>query len=256
MILTVDIGNSNTCFALHTEDTPAPLFFERVRTDRSKDARFYLRYIEGMFSLHGISPCVVSGAILSSVVPPVTDAVTEALAFLIPARILRVRHDLDLGFSIHVDDPSTVGTDILSDVAGAVASYGSPVVTFDMGTATVCSFTDASPALSGILIMAGVRTSLNALSGGTSMLPSIALLPTDRVIAKNTQESMRSGILYGTAGMIDEIAAGIREETGAVCRTVLTGGLSPFVAPYCRSAVVTDRTLLMRGLWTIYKRNA
>lgn len=255
MILSIDIGNSNICFALHRENAAEPVFFERVRTDREKTAAQYRRCILAIFSFHGIDTKEVTGAVLSSVVPQVTEAVTEAASSVLGCSVLKIRYDLDLGFSSRVDDPSTVGTDILADIAGAITSYGAPVVTFDLGTATVCSFTDDTPALSGILIAPGVRTSLNALAGSTSMLPSVALEHTEHAIGKNTRESMQSGILYGTAGMIDRLSEEISASSGLKCKTVLTGGLSRFIKPYCKTPVILDPTLLMRGLYTIYQRN-
>lgn len=255
MILTADIGNTNICFALHTNDFADPLFFERIHTNREKTAAEYATDLKTILRLHEVSADDVTASAISSVVPVVAKALKSAMELVLSCPILEISSEIDLGYSIHVDDPRTVGHDILSDVAGAVAQYPLPVITFDMGTATVATMISEEKVLEGILICPGVRTSLNSLASSTSALPAISLDPPEKAIGRNTVDSMRSGIIYGMAGLMDGIIDRMEEETGKKCTVVATGGLSPFIAPYTSHEIILDSTLLMKGMWTLLKRN-
>ncbi len=256
MILTADIGNTNICFALHPDYDPEPLFFERIHTNREKTALEYAVDIATIFRLHDVSPAEVTASAISSVVPNVTKPLKEAMESVIPCDVLEISSDIDLGYSIHVDDPHSVGHDILSDVAGAISQYPLPVITFDMGTATVATMVSEEKMVEGVLICPGVRTSLNSLAQSTSALPSISLEPPKTAIGRNTVDSMRSGIIYGTAGLMDGIIERMEEETGKKCTVVATGGLSPFIAPYAQHEILLDPTLLMKGMYALLKRNS
>lgn len=255
MILTVDIGNSNICFAIHAEDTPEPLFFERIHTNHSKTALEYLVDIRTIFELHGVSLSTVSDCAVSSVVPLVTTAVTEALNMLLSCRILKISPFVKLPFGANAADISPVGADILCDNAGTRLQYGFPAMTFDLGTATVASSLDDKGNLDGVLIAAGVRTSLNSLVQKTSALLQITLDPPRSVLGESTTDAMRSGIIYGTAGLIDGIIERTEQETGLRYTVVATGGLSRFIAPYCRHEILLDPTLLMKGMWSLLRIN-
>lgn len=255
MILTADIGNTNIVFALQTEVSPDPVFFERIHTDKEKTALEYAVDLETILTLHHIDNTSITHAVVSSVVPAVTKAVHEALKLLLSCPVLNIRHDLNLGFENHAEDPSSVGCDILCDVAGAVSEYGSPVITFDMGTATVASIVSRIPALEGVLICPGVRTALNSLSSRTSSLPSIALEAPDHAIGTNTLDAMQSGIIYGNAGLLDGIIDQIEEDTREHYTVIATGGLSQFIVPFCRHEIITDSSLLVKGMWHILRRN-
>ena len=256
MILTVDIGNTNICIAVHPDDSPSPVFFERIHTDREKGREHYAEDLRTILELHGVAPGVIRAAALSSVVPSVKEALLHAMRSVLSCRILPVSSALSLGYGSHIEALSTVGTDILCDVSGALFLYGTPVITIDMGTATVVSFTDGTPSLSGVIINPGVRTSINALSKNTSSLPSVSLEAPGHVIGTNTVDAMGSGIIYGTASLLDGLIDRIIEETGiSDCRVAATGGLSSFIVPFCRHEIAHDETLLMKGMWRILQLN-
>mgnify|MGYP000185249961 len=106
------------------------------------------------------------------------------------------------------------------------------------------------------MLLPGVNVSLEALSRQTAQLPAISLQPPKTLIGKTTEDCMRSGIVYGTAGMLDGIIDRIREEfPGKTVSIVATGGNAPFIVKFCRNQILYDKTLLMKGLWAIYKRN-
>ena len=259
MILTVDAGNSNICFSIHEETHPEPLFLERIHTDRTRTAVEYAVTIRTILKLHHIEDTAITACALSSVVPQVTGQLTEALSQLLDLSVIRVNAGLDLGFTIDTYDPYEVGTDILCDAAGALLTADGPVIDIDMGTATVISMVDGyrggPRALRGVTICSGVRTSLNSLSETTSALPDIGLDAPERAIGTNTVDAMRSGIIYGTAGMLDRIITEMEREAGVPCRIFATGGCSPFITPFLTHTVTWDPGLLMKGLWSICLRN-
>lgn len=255
MILTVDIGNSNICFAIHAEDTPEPVFFERIHTNHSKTALEYMVDIRTIFELHHVSFSTVTDCALSSVVPVVTAGIEEALKKLLSCRIFKITPFIHLPYGANASDISPVGSDILCDNAGTLLQYGYPSMTFDLGTATVASSLDDKGCLDGVLITAGVRTSLNSLVQKTSALPQISLDPPQSVLGESTEEAMRSGLIYGTAGLLDGIIDRTEQETGLSYTVVATGGLSRFIAPYCRHEIILDPTLLMKGMWSLLKIN-
>lgn len=277
MILTIDCGNSNICFAVHENDCISPLFFERIHTDRSFTKEVLAQDLRMILRLHDLSPEDITGGILSSVVPVLTGVLKEAAEEVTGGKILVVDYRLRLAFENLMIYPETVGQDILSDVSGALVLSDAPVITIDMGTATVFSVVvpagfeeaqkagkpfkaskksaKARPALSGIMILPGVRTALDSLTNDTSALPGISLKAPDRATGRNTTDSMKSGIIFGTAEMIDHMIDRIERETGLRFKVFATGGLSPFIVPYVRHEITLDTELLMKGLFSILHQN-
>ena len=125
-----------------------------------------------------------------------------------------------------------------------------------MGTATTISYISSRRSYEGGLMFPGVRLSLDALSDHTAQLPDISLQHPKSLIGKNTEDCMRSGIVYGTAGMLDGVIDRIREQfSGRTLSVVATGGNAPVIVKYCRNKIVYDKYLLMDGLWAIYQKN-
>lgn len=265
MILTIDIGNSNICFAVHEENETRPLFLERIHTDPGKTGADYALTLREILALHGVNPKAVRAAVFSSVVPAVTEAVSEAACAVTGVKPLPVHVGLDLGFETRAEKPESIGPDILCDVSGALSACDAPLITIDMGTATVFTIVtptgsvgkngQKTPVLDGIMILPGIRTSLNSLSKNTSALPEISLKAPLTAIGKNTVDSMKSGIIFGTAAMVDEMIDRISAETGFRFRVFATGGLAPFIIPYCTKEITLDPELLMKGLCRILRNN-
>ncbi len=247
MIFTVDIGNSNICFSLFQDREKEPLFLERIHTDLQKTEGEYSIDIETIFELYGFHPLDIDRCILSSVVIPLLPVMERTLRSVLSCEVITLNADTVLPFKKNVDAPETVGTDILADIRGALLYGKKPLITIDMGTATVLSAVSSAPALEGVFILPGVRTALNSLSETTS-LPAISLGEPKSVVAQNTTSSLRSGIVYGTAGMIDGLIDQIETIIGKPELIVATGGLSSYIIPYCEHEILLDPTLLVKGL--------
>ena len=141
---------------------------------------------------------------------------------------------------------------------GAVAAierYGAPLCVVDLGTATTISVIDRDGVFRGGSIAPGVMLSLNALSGGTAQLPGISLEQPKRAIGTNTVDSMRSGLLLGSAAMLDGMVERMEAELGYPTKVVATGGLAKFIVPLCKREMEIDENLLLTGLWLLYQKN-
>ena len=253
MILAVDIGNTN--IVLGCIEDGKILFEARMATDRLKTSDQYCVELKSMLSLYDVSPKDVSGSIVASVVPPVLNSVRTAIYKLTGGSCLVVGPGIKTGMNIRMDNPLEVGSDLIVASVAAIAEYGAPLLLVDMGTATTVTAVDADGAFIGGCICPGVKISMEALTARTAQLPGISLDEPEHAIGKNTRDSMRSGIMFGAAAMLDGLLDRMEEEMGGDVKAIATGGLSKFVVPLCRRKLIYDRSLMLKGLWLIYQRN-
>lgn len=253
MILTVDIGNTNIvigCF-----EGKRLCFLERFETNQRWAALEYGVIFRETFSLYGMDASAVEGGIISSVVPSVTDTVKLAAERFTGSRFLAVGPGIKTGLKLAVDNPAQQGSDLVVAAVAAVHDYPVPQILIDMGTATTVSVIDKSGAFIGKMILPGVMVSLDALSSRAAQLPKISLDPPKKLIGSNTVDSMKSGILYGSAGALDGLIDRIQEELGEPCTLIATGGLAQVIVPLCRNRILLDEELLLRGLLLLYEKN-
>lgn len=253
MILAVDIGNTN--IVLGCIEDGNILFEARMATDRLKTSDQYCVELKNLLSLYDVSPKDVGGSIVASVVPPVLNSVKTAIYKLTGASCLVVGPGIKTGMNIRMDNPLEVGSDLIVASVAAIAEYGAPLLLVDMGTATTVTAVDADGAFIGGCICPGVKISMEALTARTAQLPGISLDEPTHAIGKNTRDSMRSGIMFGAAAMLDGLLDRMEAEMGGEVKAIATGGLSRFVIPLCRRKLIYDRNLMLKGLWLIYQRN-
>lgn len=253
MILAVDVGNTNIVLGGFEKDEL--LFVSRIRTDKYKMTDEYAVEFQAILEFYGYSPRMFDGAILSSVVPPLQPALKSALSRLFHCRVLLVSPGTKTGLNIKIDDPAILGADLVCGAVGAIKRYPMPCIIIDLGTATKFSVLDQNGCFLGGPILPGVGISLDALSHNTAQLPHIEFDQIDHVIGTNSIDSMRAGVLYGTASMIDGMISRIEAEIGTPATAVMTGGLSKSIFPYCKRDIVYDENLLLYGLKEIYDKN-
>lgn len=253
MILAIDIGNTN--IMLGCMDGKKRYFTERLSTNKTKMEMEYAIDIKMIMDINGVSPEDIEGAIISSVVPPLTKIIQEALYKIIKKEALIVGPGIKNGMNILMDHPAQIGRDLIAVAVGGIAEYKLPLAIFDLGTATTLCVVDENKNYIGGMIMPGIKTSLNALAENASQLKEIDLEPPRRVIGKNTTECMRSGMIYSNAAAIDGIIDRVEEELGQTVTVVATGGLADLIVPFCRRKVLLDKDLLLKGLWVIYNKN-
>ena len=253
MILAIDIGNSN--IVLGCIENCHILFEARMATDRIKTADQYCAELKTMLELFRVDPAQIGGSILSSVVPPVQQVMVRAVERLTGKPCLTVGPGLKTGLHIRIDNPAQAGSDLIVGAVAAIEAYGAPLCVIDLGTATTISVIDREGVFRGGTIAPGVMLSLNALSAGTAQLPAISLERPKRAIGTNTVDSMRSGLLYGTAAMLDGMVERIEAELGYQTQVVATGGLARFIVPLCKREMHIEENLLLQGLDILYRRN-
>lgn len=253
MILAIDMGNTN--IVIGCIDSDRTYFVERVTTSHDKTGTEYAINIKNILEIHQIDPARIEGAILSSVVPPLNAAISSAVKKILGYHPMLVGSGIKTGMNIQMDNPKTVGSDLIVDSVAALRDYPCPIIVIDMGTATTVCVVDHSGSYIGGAILPGLQVSLNSLSSKTAQLPSISLDIPKNVIGKNTIDCMRSGIMYGNAGMLDGIIERMEEELGEPATIVATGGLARFVTPLCRHKIIYDEALLLKGLLILYEKN-
>lgn len=255
MILAVDIGNTNIVVGGYREGQLA--FSIRISTDASRTAYEYAATLGDILALYQVELSAVKGAIVSSVVPPLSTALCQAVKLLCPAvEPLLVGAGMKTGLNIRIDNPKELGADMLATAVGAMTKYPLPAIVLDLGTATKITIIDENRCFLGGCIMAGVAISIKALSSDTAQLPHISLdSPLKQVIGTNTVDCMKAGTILGAASMLDGMIQRYREALGKDATVVACGGIAPAVVPYCRTEITLDDSLLLDGLLTLYNKN-
>lgn len=254
MILAIDVGNSHV--VLGSIENGKILNVVRIKTDPKDTWAEYAIKIDQLFDIFDFDQSRLEGAVIASVVPPVTTAIIEAVRKVTGLESLVVGPGIKTGLNLRIDDPSTLGADLVVGGVAAIRYYGTPCIVLDMGTATTITVIDSSKCFLGGAIVPGVDLSYSALASGTSLLPAISITAPDKVISTNTVDCMRSGAVFGTASMIDGMIDRMEAELGEPCTVVATGGLAAYIVPCCRHKVLLDDELLLKGLWTLWEKNA
>ena len=253
MLLAIDIGNTNIVIGCIKDDEI--LFKARIATDRTRTSDQYGVEIKNMLEAFGVRREDISDCIISSVVPPVFNSVRTGVIKIIGKQPMVVGPGLKTGLDIQVDTPAQVGSDRIVIAVAALAEYKAPLILMDLGTATTVEVVEPPRTYIGGIIFPGVRISLEALTSRAAQLPGISLDKPKSVIGKNTVDCMRSGMMYGTASMIDGIIDRITEELGHSSKVLATGGLAQFITPLCKHEIILEKDLLLKGLGIIYRKN-
>lgn len=253
MILTIDIGNSNIVIGCVQEDDI--LMETRLRTEVTKTSDQYCIDLKLLLEINGIDPKQIEGAILASVVPQVLNAFRTAVQKLIGKTPLVVGPGLKTGLNILLENPGQTGADLVVADVAALQTYKPPMIIVDMGTATTMSVLDKNGAHIGGCIIPGVKVSMDALTDRTALLPGLQLDQPKAAIGRNTVDAMRSGIMMGTASMIDGMIERMEQELGCKTTVIATGGIAKFILPLCKTEIIYDKDLLVKGLAILYRMN-
>lgn len=253
MLLAIDIGNSNVVVGFVENGTI--LRKARIATDTVKTSDQYWMELKNIFGLFEISTEQIEGVIISSVVPPVLNSCRTAVKKMTGLDPMVVGPGMKTGVNVLLDNPAQVGSDLITAAAAALREYPAPVIIIDMGTATTVTVLDKNGAFLGGSICPGVRISSEALSNRTAQLPGISLEAPSRAIGRNTVDCMRSGLMLGSAMMLDGLIERMEEELGQRATVVATGGIARYIIPMCRREIQYDHDLLLKGLVILYEKN-
>ena len=253
MILTVDIGNTNIVLGgVRDQDI---VFEARLKTDATKTSDQYCVDLKILLDVYGIAANDIEGAIIGSVVPQVLNSFQTAIKKLTGKTSLVVGPGLKTGLNIRLENPGQTGADLVAADVAALREHKPPLIVIDMGTATTMSVLDQSGAHIGGCIIPGVKISMDALTDRTALLPGLQLDQPKAAIGRNTIDAMRSGIMMGTACMIDGMVQRFQEELGYKTTVIATGGIAKFIIPMCKTPIIYDKDLLIKGLAALYRDN-
>ncbi len=253
MILTIDIGNSN--IVIGGVEGDEIVFEARLRTEATKTSDQYCVDLKILLDVYGVKVENIEGSIIASVVPQVLNSMQTAVKKLTGKQSLVVGPGLKTGLNILLENPSQTGADLVVGCVAALREHKPPMIIIDMGTATTMVVLDKNGALVGGCICPGVKISMDALTDRTALLPGLQLDQPKKAIGRNTIDCMRSGIMMGTACMLDGMVQRMEEELGYQTTVIATGGIGKFVTPMCRTPMIYDKDLLVKGLAVLYQDN-
>ena len=253
MILTVDIGNSNIVLGGVEGDSIA--LEARLRTDITKTSDEYCIDLKMILDVYNVAPSEIEGTIIASVVPQVLNSMQTAVKKLTGKESLVVGPGLKTGLNIKVENPSQTGADLVVGSVAALREHKPPLIIIDMGTATTMTVLDENGALIGGCICPGVKISMAALTARTALLPGLQLDQPKKAIGRNTIDCMRSGIMMGNACMLDGMVERMEAELGSKATVIATGGIAKFIVPMCKTPIIYDKDLLVKGLAALYRDN-
>ena len=250
MFLAIDIGNSNIVIGGYVGGKI--VFTSRFATDARLEADQYAVQIQNLLALYGVAAQRIEGTAISSVVPGLTPVLARALRHLVPEEPVLLTAARAGDITIDIEHPPELGSDLLASAIAVGATRALPAVIVDMGTATKIIALDKGKVLRGVAIAPGLFLSVNTLVSGASLLQGVSMGRPAAAIGRNTAESLRSGVVYGNAAMLDGMVKRFADEMGGVASVVATGGAAHLVVPHCETDMEFCETLVLDGLYLAY----
>jgi type III pantothenate kinase len=254
MLLALDIGNSSVVWGVFVDSTLKT--HGRLKTDLSKTAGQYGALLQSALGEQGIEPGRITGVVLSSVVPLLTQMFQGVSQSLFGRPPLIASTDLDTGLTLRYAHPKELGSDRLVNAAIAHARSQTDLIIVDFGTATTFTVITAAGEVSGGAIAPGLGISAEALLYRTAQLPKVDLVGPESAIGRDTRSSMQSGLVLGHASLVDGMVFRFRQELGRPARVIATGGLASVVVPYCQSIDEVAPFLTLEGLAYLFHRHS
>ncbi len=249
MLLTVDIGNTNITLGIFDNDTFIEEF--RLASDKDLSQERYEVLLNSLCKDYKITECV-----LGSVVEELNLKITRALENTFGVNVLFVTHEIETGIKIKIDKPETLGADRIANAIGAYKQYKAPVIVIDFGTATTFDIVNGSGEFIGGLIAPGLNLQIKSLNKFTSKLPRIEVSISNKAIATNTEDAILSGVIRGSASMIDGMIEQCENELGEKATIIATGGYCGLIANYLKRPFdYIDSILTLNGLKELHKIN-
>lgn len=254
MLLAIDVGNTNSVFALHDGSEWTALW--RISTDATRTADDYAVWFKQLCEMHGMKLDDVSGCIVSSVVPQAKFNFRNfARRYLHTEPIFVGEAGVELGVPLRIDHPDQVGADRLVNAVGAHKAHEGALIVIDSGTATTFDVIGPDGGFEGGIICPGINLSMRALHDAAAQLPRIAIERPAKVIGGDTVGAMQSGVFWGYIGLIDGLVGKIKAEYGAPMKVVATGGIASLFEGASETIDAYDSDVTIRGLLEIYTRN-
>lgn len=254
MLLAIDVGNTNTVFALHDGEHWVNQW--RSATDSTKTADDHASWLWRLADMQGVDLSQVDGCVVSSVVPQAEFNFRNlARRYLNVEPLFLGDPDLKTGMEVRVRHPEQVGADRIVSALGAHVAYPGDLIVIDSGTATTFDIVAGDGAFEGGIISPGIYLSMRALHEAAAQLPRIAIQKPPQVIGKDTVSAMQSGVFLGYIELIDGLVRRIKAERGRPMTVIATGGVASLFEGASETIDHYDQDVLIRGLLEIWKRN-
>jgi type III pantothenate kinase len=245
MIILFDVGNTNIYTGLSKGNVIDETF--RMNTDVHKSADEYFVLLKSF-----VNPSDVTGVIIGSVVPLVTQTLIELTKKYLKFDPVVIEPGTKTGIFVKADNPKEVGADLIANAAGLATL--NPTLIIDLGTANKFIYTK-NHQITGVIIAPGLQLGINALDGNTALLHGVDIKVPKKYLGNNTISCIQSGVVYGTIVMIEGMVGRIKEEVKEDFKVILTGGLSSLILEHIRLDIIQDSELVLKGLLNIYHKN-
>lgn len=249
MLLTADIGNTNITLGLFDENALVEEF--RLASDKDLSLEEYEVLLKSLFKDFSIDGCIIS-----SVVSELNEKFKNAVRNVFKLEPLFLSVDINTGIKVALKNPVEAGADRIANAAGAYVLYNKPTIVVDFGTATSFDIVNSSGEFIGGVIAPGLNLQMKVLNKFTSKLPRIDVAISNKAIGDNTTDAILSGVIRGTACMIDGLIEQCEKELGERAVVVATGGYSGLIASYLKRPFdFINPTLTLEGLRYLYQIN-
>lgn len=253
MLLVFDIGNSNVVAGVYVGEKLIADW--RLATDRQKTVDEYGVLIQNLFHYKNLVTDQVRAAVISSVVPPLTNLFEEVMAKYFNVTALVVGPGMKTGLSIKYENPREVGADRVVNAVAGIQLYGPPLIIVDFGTATTfCAISESGDWLGGA-IAPGPGIASEALFQRTAKLPRVEFTKPKTAIGKNTVNSIQSGLYFGYIGLVENLITKLKAEMGCNPTVIATGGFAQLIAAESKLIDKINPDLTLEGLRFLYELN-
>ena len=254
MLVAVDIGNTNIELGFLDGGRISGTY--RITTKADHTADEYGLLLTEFMAMSGFRADDVDDVVICSVVPKVMHSFRASIIKFLDLEPMVVGPGIKTGMNVRIDDPKSLGADILADCAGAYYEYGGPVLVADFGTATTFTHVSGQGVIDAGVITTGIRSGAAALWSGTAQLPEVEITRPGTILGTNTKACMQAGLYYTFLGGVERTIRQFRKELdGEDFKVVATGGLGRVFSNDTALIDVYDPDLIFKGMARIYDRN-
>ena len=253
MLLVLDVGNTKTGIGIH--DDGEWIADWRITTHLHYLPDEYAMLIKSLLAEADLAFGSIDGAVMASVVPPLTTVLQELTQRYIGLTALVVGHDVETGVDIRIDNPAEAGADRVANTAAVHKLYGGPAIVLDLGTATTFDVVSDKGDYLGGAIAPGLGISAEALVMRTARLPKVELAVPPRAIGRSTVSAMQSGLVFGYVGLVKELVERLKQDLGGTPKVIATGGMAELISEWTHVIDIVNPRLTLEGIRIIYELN-